>query len=121
MPRRSLQPSVWPFPSAYRSMWLIAMFDLPVETPANRRDYTRFRKALLKDGFMMLQFSVYARYLVSEEAAEAHRRTIRAVIPPLGQVRLITLTDHQFGRMEVFYGKKPKEPEEPPPQIMLFS
>ena len=55
--------------SAYRSLWLIAMFDLPVETLENKRNYTRFRKALLKDGFMMLQFSIYARFLPSEEAA----------------------------------------------------
>ncbi|MCL2659031.1 MAG: CRISPR-associated endonuclease Cas2 [Acidobacteriaceae bacterium] len=106
--------------SAYRALWLIAMFDLPVETPANRRDYTRFRKALLKDGFMMLQFSVYARYLPSEEAADAHRNTIRSVIPPLGQVRLITVTDLQFGKMEVYFGKKPRSSEEIPEQILLF-
>jgi CRISPR-associated protein Cas2 len=56
------------------------MFDLPVETLENKRDYTRFRKALLKDGFMMLQFSIYARNLPSEEAADAHRSTIRSVI-----------------------------------------
>jgi CRISPR-associated protein Cas2 len=103
-----------------QSLWLIAMFDLPVETPVNRRDYTRFRKALLKDGFMMLQFSVYARYLPSEEAADAHRNTIRSVIPPLGQVRLITVTDLQFGKMEVYFGKKPRDPEEIPEQILLF-
>jgi|SRR5579872_6751005 len=106
--------------SAYRCMWLMAMFDLPVETAENRRSYTRFRNALLKDGFMMLQFSVYARYIPSEEAAEAHRKTIRSVIPPLGQVRLVALTDHQFGKMEVYYGRKPREPEPPPEQIMLF-
>lgn len=106
--------------SAYRSVWLMAMFDLPVETPDNKRDYVRFRKALLKDGFMMLQFSVYARYIPSEEAAEAHRRTIRSAIPPLGQVRLMAVTDLQFGKMEVFYGKKPREPEEAPEQILLF-
>jgi CRISPR-associated protein Cas2 len=69
---------------------------------------------------MMLQFSVYARYLPSEEAADAHRNTIRSVVPPLGQVRLITVTDLQFGKMEVFYGKKPREPEEIPEQILLF-
>lgn len=106
--------------SAYRAMWLLAMFDLPVETKDNRRDYTRFRKVLLKDGFMMLQFSVYARYIPSEEAAEAHRRTVKSAIPPLGQVRLVALTDHQFAKMEVFYGRKPIEPEEPPAQILLF-
>ena len=106
--------------SVYRSLWLIAMFDLPVETPENKRNYTRFRKGLLKDGFMMLQYSIYARYLPSEEAADSHRNTIRAIIPPLGQVRLMTVTDHQFGKMEVFYGRKPREREEIPDQILLF-
>ena len=96
------------------------MFDLPVETTENRRDYTRFRKALLKDGFMMLQFSVYARFIPSEEAAEAHRRTIKSCIPSLGQVRLMAITDHQFAKMEVFFGKKPRAPEDIPEQILLF-
>ena len=96
--------------SAFRPMWLMAMFDLPVEDKEDRRNYTRFRKALLKDGFMMLQLSVYARYLPSEEAAEAHRKTVRSAVPPLGQVRLIAVTDHQFGKMEVFYGRKPRKP-----------
>ncbi len=101
-------------------MWLIAMFDLPVETTENRRDYTRFRKALLKDGFMMLQYSVYARFIPSEEAAEAHRRTVKACIPPRGQVRLMAITDHQFAKMEVFYGRKPRDPEDVPEQVLLF-
>lgn len=101
-------------------MWLIAMFDLPVETTENRRDYTRFRKALLKDGFMMLQFSVYARFIPSEEAAEVHRKTVKSCIPRLGQVRLLAITDHQFAKMEVFYGRKPHAPEDIPEQILLF-
>ncbi|HHT9133449.1 MAG TPA: CRISPR-associated endonuclease Cas2, partial [Candidatus Avalokitesvara rifleensis] len=48
--------------SEYRAMWLFAMFDLPVDTKKARREYTRFRKALLTEGFTMLQYSVYARY-----------------------------------------------------------
>ena len=106
--------------SAFRPMWLMAMFDLPVDDKLDRRNYTRFRKVLLKDGFMMLQFSVYARYLPSEEAADAHRKTVRAAVPPLGQVRIIAVTDHQFGKMEVFYGRKPRKPEEPQNQMLLF-
>src|SRR5579872_1016317 len=98
--------------SAFRPMWLMAMFDLPVEEKEDRRNYARFRKALLKDGFMMLQYSVYARYIPSEEAAEAHRRIVRIAVPPLGQVRLIAVTDHQFEKMEVFYGRKPRKLEE---------
>ncbi|HXG35134.1 MAG TPA: CRISPR-associated endonuclease Cas2 [Bryobacteraceae bacterium] len=106
--------------SVFRPMWLIAMFDLPVEELQDRRNYNRFRKALLKDGFMMLQLSVYARYLPSEEAAEAHRRRVRAAIPPLGQVRLLAVTDHQFGKMEVYFGRKLREPEQPQSQLLLF-
>ena len=106
--------------SEFRPMWLMAMFDLPVDDQLDRRNYTRFRKALLKDGFMMLQYSVYARYIPSEEAAEAHRRIIRSAVPPLGQVRLIAVTDHQFGKMEVFYGRKPRKPEPPPEQMLLL-
>lgn len=106
--------------SAYRCMWLMAMFDLPVDTKPRRKAYTQFRKALLKDGFLMLQFSVYARFLPSEEAAETHRRIVRSAIPDLGEVRLMCVTDRQYERMEVFFGKKPRPAEEPPPQIMLF-
>ncbi len=106
--------------SAFGPMWLVAMFDLPVLEPDQRRNYNRFRKALLKDGFMMLQYSVYARYLRSEEAAEAHRKIVRQAIPPLGEVRLIAVTDYQFGKMEVFFGRKPRPPEKPQPQLLLF-
>lgn len=106
--------------SEFRPVWLMAMFDLPVEEKIDRKNYARFRKVLLKDGLMMLQYSVYARYLPSDEAAEAHRATVRRAVPPLGQVRLIAVTDHQFGKMEVFYGRKPRSPEEPQAQMLLF-
>ncbi len=106
--------------SEYRAMWLFAMFDLPVDTREARRQYTRFRKALLADGFSMLQFSVYARYCPSEEASRVHYNRVRIALPPEGQVRLLFVTDRQFGKMEVYYGKKRKPVEDPPPQMMLF-
>jgi CRISPR-associated protein Cas2 len=56
--------------SGYRAVWLFTLFDLPVLTKTDRRNYTRFRKALVREGFMMLQLSVYARYCASEEAAQ---------------------------------------------------
>ena len=106
--------------SEYKSMWLYTMFDLPVDTKAARKRYTRFRKALLAEGFLMLQFSVYARYCASEEASEAHRNRIRAIVPPDGQVRLLSVTDRQFGKQEVYYGKKRHRPEPEPQQLVLF-
>lgn len=87
--------------SEFRSMWLFAIFDLPVLTSAQRRSAAHFRHLLLKQGFMMLQYSVYARFLASEEAAESHRRVLRRGIPSDGEVRLMAVTDHQFGKMEV--------------------
>lgn len=107
-------------PSEYRSMWLFALFDLPVTSTTHRREYAQFRKALLRQGFVMLQYSVYARHGVSEEAVDAIRNRVRAALPPHGQVRLMSVTDHQFGKMEVYYGKKRAPTEDPPAQLMLF-
>ena len=101
-------------------MWLFAMFDLPVRTKSERKRYAKFRKILLEDGFSMLQFSVYARYCASEEAAVSHRRQIRSAIPPEGHVRLLAVTDRQFGKMENFVGKRPAPSEESPQQLSLF-
>ncbi len=68
----------------------------------------------------MLQYSVYARYCPSEEASTAHRNHVHAVLPPDGQVRLLSVTDAQFGKMEVFFGKKREKVEDAPLQLMLF-
>jgi len=106
--------------SGYKGMWLFAMFDLPVHTAEARRHYTRFRNTLLKEGFCMLQFSVYARYCPSEEASEVHRKHVRKALPPGGEVRVVAITARQFGKMEVYYGKKRQSTEEPPPQMVLF-
>ncbi|MGD9872821.1 MAG: CRISPR-associated endonuclease Cas2 [Kiritimatiellia bacterium] len=106
--------------SEYRGMWLVAMFDLPVVTKTERRQYARFRKALLCDGFVMLQFSVYARYCASEDASDVHRKRIKLSLPPEGQVRVVSLTDRQFGKMEVFLGKKREKTEPAPAQMEFF-
>lgn len=106
--------------SEYRAMWLFAMFDLPVTTDASRKRATKFRKMLLSEGFSMLQFSVYARHCPSEDSASAMRNRLRQDLPPDGQVRLLTVTDRQFGKMEIYHGKT-REPVEPVPhQLLLF-
>lgn len=101
-------------------MWLFAMFDLPVTEKELRRDYARFRKFLISQGFSMLQFSVYARHCPSEESSEGIRARIERKVPAHGQVRLIAVTDRQFSKMQVFYGKKRQPAEVPPQQYMLF-
>ena len=106
--------------SEYRGMWMFAMFDLPTDTKAARRGYTRFRAALLKDGFEMMRYSVYARYCPSEEASEVHRKRIKKALPQQGEVRVLAVTDRQFGKMDVFRGKKKKATEAPPDQLLLL-
>jgi CRISPR-associated protein Cas2 len=107
-------------PSEYRAMWLVAMFDLPVLTKKDRREYAQFRKALLQEGFLMVQFSVYARYCASEETGDTYKRRIKQALPPRGEIRLMTVTDRQWGRVEVFLGKKRAHAEKAPDQMVLF-
>ena len=106
--------------SGYRFMWVIVMFDLPVDTKKARRNYARFRKKLLKDGFDMLQYSVYGRHCASEENAKVHTQRVESAIPPDGEVRVLTVTDKQFERMRIFWGKMRKPPEKALRQIELF-
>ena len=101
-------------------MWVLVMFDLPTETKQARRDYTRFRKNLLEDGFFRLQYSVYIRHCPSRENADVHIGRVKTSLPPDGEVRVITITDKQFGRMLIFLGKMRKPPEDAPRQLELF-
>lgn len=104
----------------YSPVWLVAMFDLPTDTLEARRDYTFFRKQLLSCGFTMMQYSVYARYCANEQKAQFQRRKIKSFLPPDGEVRLISITDVQFGKMQVFHGKLRKTPEKAPAQVEMF-
>jgi CRISPR-associated protein Cas2 len=106
--------------SKYQAVWLVALFDLPMTQADDKLFYIQFRSLLLKSGFTMLQFSVYARYCPSEESATIYRRRIKAGLPPQGQVRVMTLTDAQFGRMEIFQAQKRRKRERAPDQLMLF-
>ena len=106
--------------SGYRAVWLLAMFDLPIGSPQARRDYTHFRNSLLAHGFSMLQFSVYARFFPNLESSRAYRNQILRAMPPSGEVRLLTITDRQFGKMEVFLRGIRTPPEKPLDQLLLF-
>lgn len=106
--------------SGYRFMWVVAMFDLPVDTKAARRAYAIFRKKLLKDGFARMQFSVYIRHCASEENADVHIKRVEAAVPDDGEVRILSVTDKQYERMRVYWGKRRKPPEPPPAQLELF-
>lgn len=89
-------------------MWLMVFFDLPVGTKTQRRHASRFRNVLKNDGFMMLQFSVYARICRGQDAVDKHVRRVRSNLPQEGSVRTLQITDKQYGRMELMLGLAPK-------------
>jgi CRISPR-associated protein Cas2 len=101
-------------------MWVIAMFDLPTETAQARKKYARFRNSLLKDGFTMMQYSVYIRHCASIEIAKQHATRMGRAVPDAGEVRFLVITDRQFGRMQTFVGKTRVPTEQAPAQLMLL-
>ena len=90
--------------SPFRMGWVLAMFDLPVLTDDERRTATGFRKALLDDGYLMIQFSIYARPCVSYEEMDTHIARVKAFTPEAGNVRLMFITDQQWGNSVTVIG-----------------
>ncbi len=91
---------------SYKNMRLMVLFDMPVETDAQRREYTHFRKFIMDDGFMMLQFSVYTRYCNNDSDAEKHMKRVSSYKPKYGNVRILKVTENQFSSMVVLSGEK---------------
>lgn len=105
--------------SPFRMGWLMAMFDLPVLLDEERREATRFRKALLDDGFLMIQYSVYSRPCISLERMVKYYERVKNYAPTTGDVRLLFFTDRQWG-MSKLVCRKPKKLEQIPRQIEFF-
>ncbi len=101
-------------------MWIFVFFDLPVETPKERKLATGFRKSLLDDGFTMLQFSVYMRHCASKENADVHIKRVETKVPEKGHVNVLTVTDKQYGNILNFLGVKQKPMKEGPKQLEIF-
>lgn len=106
--------------SEYRIMWVMVFFDLPTETKKDRKVYSTFRKKLLNDGFTMFQFSIYLRHCASRENADVHIKRVKQMLPEAGHIGILCITDKQFGKMEIFYGKKSEPVTTPYQQLELF-
>ena len=106
--------------SEYRIMWVLVFFDLPTDTKKERKAAALFRKELIKDGFVMFQFSIYMRHCPSTENADVHIRRVKDLLPPYGQVGILSITDKQFASMELFSEKKSREIPSVGIQLELF-
>lgn len=90
-------------------MRAIIFFDLPTETLKDKREYRRFHKLLINNGFLMMQESVYCRMLINPTAARPVIEAIRKNKPPFGIVQLLTVTEKQFSNMEFITGENKSE------------
>ncbi|MDF1618740.1 CRISPR-associated endonuclease Cas2 [Petrocella sp. FN5] len=90
----------------YKVMRLICMFDLPTETPNERKAYRRFRKLLISEGFIMLQYSVYMRTCPSRDYSNRMSSKLDQKAPPNGHIRLVAITEKQYEDMKIIIGTK---------------
>jgi CRISPR-associated protein Cas2 len=104
----------------YRILWILVFFDLPVVKKKDRKIAARFRKDIMRNGFFMFQFSIYLRHCPSRENADVHIKRVKKLLPEKGHVGILTVTDKQFGSMELFYGTKETVVPATPQQLELF-
>ena len=82
---------------------------LPTETAKDRHEYSKFRRSLLKSGFMMMQESVYIKLALNQNNALSVVESVRKIKPAKGLVQVLTITEKQFQRMEFITGEHHSE------------
>lgn len=87
-----------------RFMRILVFFDLPVKAKAEQRAATQFRNFLLKDGYYMVQYSVYARICNGYDNVEVHRNRLRQHLPDNGSIRMLVITEKQYESIEIMLG-----------------
>ena len=86
-------------------MRVIVFFDLPTVTASDKRNYRKFRKFLIKDGFMMIQESVYAKLALNSTQVSQIINEVKKSRPESGSVQILSVTEKQFSKMELISGK----------------
>lgn len=102
-------------------MRILVMFDLPVVRDKDRKQATQFRNFLMRDGYDMLQFSVYSRICANSDAVKKHTKRLLTHVPKNGSVRIITITNKQFAEATIAAGeRKSQEKTINEAQLLLF-
>lgn len=90
-------------------MRMIVFFDLPVKTKNERKEATKFRNFLIKNGFYMIQFSVYVKTCKGYDSVETHKNRIRSNLPKNGCIRLMIITEKQYQQIDILLGNLKSE------------
>lgn len=91
--------------SGFRFMRMLVFFDLPTLTAEDRRNYRLFRKLLIKNGFIMLQESVYCKMMTSPSVETTCKKLIHDNKPPQGLIQILSVTEKQFVKMDYVVGE----------------
>ena len=91
--------------AGFRFMRMMVFFDLPAITVEEKRHYRQFRKLLIKNGFVMLQESVYCKMITSPSVENSVKLLIHKNKPPQGLVQIVTVTEKQFVKMDYVVGE----------------
>lgn len=102
-------------------MRMLVFFDLPVTTRDKKRAYTLFRRFLLKDGYDMIQWSVYGRVVNGMDDAEKHLKRLSNNLPREGSIRCLQVSEKQFASMKLLLGERSfQEKKVNADQLLLF-
>lgn len=101
-------------------MRMLVFFDLPTLTKEDRKKAQAFRQFLLKDGYVMLQLSVYSRICKGSYEVDRHSQRLKSALPEEGSVRLLTVTEKQYAGMEILLGTVKKTEKTGAEQLLLL-
>ena len=105
---------------SYRYMRIIVFFDLPVVTEKSRKEANKFRKYLIKSGFLMMQESVYCKLVQNDMTSLTVVENLRKNKPPNGLVQVLKVTEKQYSRMEYLVGTKQTEVLETDERLVIL-
>lgn len=87
-----------------RVMRTIVFFDLPNVYAKDRRNYNKFRKFLINEGFIMMQESVYSKLTLNSIQSNFLEERIRKNAPSKGIIQMLTVTEKQYANIEYVIG-----------------
>lgn len=104
----------------FRIMRMIVMFDLPTETSTDKRNYRKFRKFLIKNGYSMMQYSVYSKIILNRTVLNYQKIKLKQNAPSKGYVDVLIVTENQYANIETIIGDKERTIQENSTKRMLI-
>lgn len=105
---------------SYRYMRILVFYDLPVETYAEQKEYRRFQKSLIKNGYIMMQESVYCKLALNNSIVKSEKQKLYKNKPHSGIVQVLVVTEKQFAQIEYIAGKKSNVKEDRDDRLIVL-